>query len=197
MKILVILTHPKPGSFNHAIAETVCLNLIALGHTPIFHDLYAEKFDPVLTETEINMKVEELPEPILSFTNELMEADGYIFVHPNWWGGPPAMLRGWLDRVVRSGLAYGFTENGPVQKLSDKIVQIFTTSNTPREVELNVYNDPIEWFWKVIVFGLCGCKSFERRNFESIIMSTPEERKQWLLEVEEMVRRQWSYTRVG
>ena len=192
MKILVILTHPKPGSLNHAIADTVCRSLTELGHTPIFHDLYAEKFDPVLTDVEMNMTSAELPEPIQSFTKKLLEVDGYVFVHPNWWGGPPAMLRGWLDRVVRSGIAYNFTENGLVQKLGDKIVQIFTTSNTPREVELNVYKDPVEWFWKVIVFGLCGCKSFERRNFESVIMSTTEERQAWLREVEELTRLRWT-----
>lgn len=191
MKISVILGHPNPGSYNHAIAETVCRSLRESGHTVRFHDLYAERFAPVLEQPEITASEAELPDDIRRYIDELKDSEGIVFVHPNWWGGPPAILRGWLDRVFRQGFAYSFTAKGPVPHFSDKVVQIFSTSNTPREVELNVYGDPLENFWKVIVFGLCGSKSFERRNFESIVMSTPEARVQWLGEVEETLKRRF------
>ena len=148
-----------------------------------FHDLYAEGFDPILREEEIHAPETELPEVIRQFIDEIREADGLIFVHPNWWSGPPAMLRGWIERVIRQGFAYHFTPEGPVPHLTDKSVFVFSTSNTPRDVEVNVYKSPIEHFWKVIVFGVCGCKSFLRINFEPIILSTPEDRSRWLDEV--------------
>ena len=50
MKILVVLAHPREGSFNHAIAETVIKSLRSLGHAVMFHDLYKEKFDPILPD---------------------------------------------------------------------------------------------------------------------------------------------------
>jgi hypothetical protein len=78
-----------------------------------------------------------------------------------------------------------------VSHVGGKIVQVFSTSNTPRDVEINVYGDPIEIFWKVVVFGLLAPKSFERRNFESVVMSTPEERKGWLEEVEATIKRRF------
>jgi len=37
-------------------------------------------------------------------------ADGIVFVHPDWWGMPPAILKGWIDRVLRSGVTYQFLE---------------------------------------------------------------------------------------
>ena len=65
---------------------------------------------------------------------------------------------------------------------------VFTMSNTPRDMELKVFGDPLENFWKTCVFGFCGLTDFYRRNFESIIISTPEQRKRWLAEVRETIR---------
>ena len=191
MKILLILGHPKPNSFNHAIAETAVAALKTLGHEVIVRDLYQERFDPVLPCGEENLPEEELPKYLQDHLCDFKEADGVVFVHPNWWGGPPAILRGWVDRVVRGNSCYQFTPEGVVSYVGGKTVQVFSTSNTPREVELNVYGDPIESFWKVVVFGLLGTKSFERRNFESVVMSNLDERKGWLAEVETILQRRF------
>jgi putative NADPH-quinone reductase len=192
MKILLILGHPKPNSLNHAIAEKNITVLEKLGHEVIFHDLYQERFDPVLPLNEENIPEEELPEFLRKHLCDFKEADGVIFIHPNWWGGPPAILRGWIDRVVRTNSCYNFTKDGVVSHVGGKIVQIFSTSNTPREIELKVFGDPVENFWKVVVFGLLGTKSFERRNFESVVLSTPEERQSWLEEIASILNRRFS-----
>ena len=191
MKILLILGHPKPNSLNHAIAEKSLAVLKELGHEITFHDLYRERFDPVLPPGEDTLSEEELPGFIQNHLQSFKVADGVIFVHPNWWGGPPAILRGWIDRVVRTNSCYNFTQEGVVSHVGGKVVQIFSTSNTPRNVEINVYGDPIENFWKVVVFGLLGTKSFERRNFESVVLSTPEERQGWFAEVEATLKRRF------
>jgi len=196
MKILLILGHPKPTSLNHAIAETSVLVLKELGHKVIVHDLYQERFDPILPLGEENLPDAELPTYLQNQLRHFKEAEGVIFIHPNWWGGPPAILRGWIDRVVRNGSCYNFTKDGVVSHVGGKIVQIFSTSNTPRDVEVNVYGDPIENFWKTVVFGLLGTKSFERRNFESVILSTPDERKGWLDEVEAILKRRFGLSKM-
>ena len=188
MKILLILGHPKPDSFNHAIAEISVRILKELGHEVVFHDLYQEHFDPVLPADEPDMPDEQLPEYLKDYLRSFKEADGVIFVHPNWWGGPPAILRGWVDRVIRTNSCYSFTKDGVISHVGGKIVQIFSTSNTPRDIEVNVYGDPIENFWKVIVFGLLGFRSFERRNFEPVVLSTLGERQGWLSEVEAILK---------
>jgi putative NADPH-quinone reductase len=146
MKILLILGHPKPSSFNGAVAEKATAVLKRLGHEIIFHDLYQERFDPVLPADEENLPDEKLPVFLREHLRQFKEAEGIIFVHPNWWGGPPAILRGWVDRVVRTNSCYRFTKDGVVSYVGGKIVQVFSTSNTPRDSELNVYGDPIENF---------------------------------------------------
>ena len=191
MKVLLILGHPKPNSLNHAIAEHSAAVLKELGHEVIFRDLYQERFDPVLPAGEENLPEEELPPYLQDHLRNFKEAEGIIIVHPNWWGGPPAILRGWVDRVVRTHSCYNFTPEGIVSHVGGKIVQIFSTSNTPRDVEVNVYGDPIENFWKVVVFSLLGTRSFERRNFESVVLSTSEERKGWLEEVATTIQRRF------
>lgn len=193
MKVLVVLGHPNPGaSFNRAIAETVVETVRRLGHEPKLLDLYAMKFDPILPFGEEKIAMEELPAEIQTMIADVRDSAGIVFVHPNWWGGPPAILRGWLDRVFRAGFAYRFSPDGVLPQFSEKTALVFSTSNTPRDVELAVYHDPLENFWKTIVFGLCGSRTFERRNFEQIILSDEETRKKWLTEVVETVRRYFS-----
>ena len=134
MKVSVILAHPKKGSFNHAIALTAVQQLQLTGHEVCFHDLYSEKFDPVLTDLEIP-KNANLPEAIAGYCNEIAECDGIVIVHPNWWGQPPAILKGWIDRVIRPGIAYEFLEGDsgdgiPNGLLKARAAIVFNTSNT-------------------------------------------------------------------
>ena len=112
MRILVILAHPDKASLNHAIASTVVEQLEKNGHGVLIHDLYAENFGPLLVCEEIS-KDAALPEPVKSHCDEVRQADGIIVIHPNWWGQPPAVLKGWIDRVIRPGIAYEFLEGDP------------------------------------------------------------------------------------
>ena len=109
MKVLVILGHPNKESFNHAIAKTVVETLLNNGHEVFFHDLYEENFDPIISSQEIP-KGASLEKVIEIYCNEINNAGGIVIVHPNWWGQPPAILKGWVDRVLRPGIAYEFKE---------------------------------------------------------------------------------------
>ena len=187
MKILVVLGHQNPKSFCRAIADTAVLELRAAGHEVVFHDLYEEGFDPILPHEEVPRNA-PLPPIVQKHCDELLWADGYVVVHPNWWAQPPAMLKGWVDRVFRQGLAYGFGPQGVVGHLKGRSALVITTSNTPRDQEIALYGDPLENLWKTCIFGFCGVEKFRRRNFESIVMSTPEQRQEWLAEVRRLVR---------
>jgi NAD(P)H dehydrogenase (quinone) len=188
MKICVLLGHQRQGSFCHAIAAAAMDELKAAGHTVIYHDLYAEKFDAILSHEEILSSTGELDPIVKLHCEEILAADGYIVIHPNWWAMPPAILKGWLDRVLRQGVAYEFTAQGVNGLLKGRKAVVFTTSNTPREDEIKLFGDPLENLWKTCVFNFCGVEDFHRRNFESIIMSTPEQRAEWLKEVRNIIR---------
>ena len=191
MKVLVILGHQHPGSFCHAVAADAVDQLRSAGHEVTFHDLYAERFEPLLPDEQIPKDAPVDPE-VRRHCDEVVAADGFVVVHPNWWGQPPAILKGWIDRVFRQGVAYEFAPGGAVvQHLVGKKAVVLTTSNTPRDMELELFGDPLENLWKTCVFGFCGLKNFVRRNFESIILSTPDQRQQWLAEVRAIVRRRF------
>jgi NAD(P)H dehydrogenase (quinone) len=102
MKISIILAHPKAGSLNHAIAAKAQAVLKENGHAVNLRDLYAEGFDPVMPEAEIAPSG-GIPPQIEAHCREIAAAEGIIVVHPNWWGQPPAILKGWVDRVLRAG----------------------------------------------------------------------------------------------
>lgn len=191
MNILIILAHPSRQSFNHAIAETAANALRSAGHRVVFHDLCAEQFPSDLPAEEIPSDA-VVPPPIEQHCRELREADGIIIVHPNWWGQPPAVLKGWIDRVIRPGVAYRFDESDsgdgvPIGLLKAQAAIVFNTANTPAEREQAVFKDPLETIWKNCIFDLCGVKTFHRRMFGVIVTSSLDQRKQWLHEVEETV----------
>ena len=109
MRVSVILAHPTKGSLNHAIAATAFKTLKQNGHDVFFHDLYEEGFDPILPTHEI-LKDTHLPPDIEKHGAEIAATDGIVIIHPNWWGQPPAILKGWVDRVIRPGIAYKFLD---------------------------------------------------------------------------------------
>jgi NAD(P)H dehydrogenase (quinone) len=118
--------------------------------------------------------------------------DGIIIIHPNWWGQPPAILKGWMDRVLRPGTAYEFLdgdkgEGVPNGLLNAKAALVFNTSNTEIEREKKVFGDPLETIWKNCIFGLCGSVRFRRKMFTIVVTSSDAQRKQWLREAREMV----------
>ena len=193
MKILVILGHPNKASFNHAIAATAVETLRKNGHDVVFHDLYTENYDPMLSADEIPQDA-DIPSDIKQYCSEISAAEGIIIVHPDWWGQPPAILKGWIDRTMRPGIAYRFDEGDsgegvPKGLLNAKVAMVFTTSNTPMKREQEVFGDPLETIWKNCIFGLCGIDNYYRRNFSVIVTSTEEQRKAWLKEVEEDITR--------
>lgn len=191
MGILVVLAHPDPSSFNHAIAQTAADTLQASGHEVIYHDLYQERFDPFLWADEIPIDA-ALDSTVERHCEELAMAEGIIIVHPNWWGQPPAIMKGWIDRIFRPGVAYEFLEGDsgegvPRGLLKARAALVLNTANTPEERELSVFGDPLETLWKDCIFGVCGIHEFYRKMFGVIVTSSPEQRKAWLAEVRRAV----------
>ncbi len=193
MRILVIVAHPYNNSFNHAIAAKVCSTLQGMGQEIVFHDLYQEKFPPLLEGGEV-ISPEKTDSCIKQHQEELKSCEGFIIIHPNWWGQPPAILKGWIDRVIREGVGYQFLPedvgNGiPTGLLKGKFVLIFNTANTPAERERNYFGDPLELIWKNCICGFCGIEKYQRKVFGVIVTSTLAQRLHWLNEVENIVKK--------
>ena len=191
MNVLVVLAHPDPSSFNHALAATAAQAAREQGHAVVLHDLHAERFDPVLPAAELSRDA-PLDPWLRRHCDDLAAADGIVVVHPNWWGQPPAILTGWIDRVVRPGVAYSFVEGDqgegvPVGLLRARTAVVLNTSNTPAAREREVFGDPLGAIWKRCVFDLCGVKDVRRRTYGVVVTSTPEVRRGWLVDASELV----------
>ena len=108
MRALVIYCHPRTGSFTEAVRDVVLGRLAAAGAEVRLRDLYAEGFDPVLSAPEHAGYEDEAANrlPVESHVADLEWCDTLIFVYPTWWYGLPAMIKGWLDRVMLPGVAF-------------------------------------------------------------------------------------------
>lgn len=191
MRASVILAHPYPKSFNHALFERVRAALERREVLAFAHDLYAEGFNPVLTTEELGSKRSK--DPVVNrYTEELIASDYLFFIHPNWWGQPPAIMKGYIDRVIRPPHAYDFPPGAadgdvPDGKLTGKTGIVLNTSNTPEERETAVFGDPLERVWRDCVFAFCGIEKYYRRMFRVVAFSDQAQREQWLAEAEGIV----------
>ncbi|WP_404712566.1 NAD(P)H-dependent oxidoreductase [Sphingomonas sp. MMS24-J13] len=101
----VILCHPAPGSFNHTVAQTYVDTVRECGQDAIVRDLYALGFDPTLKASERPTQDDFVLSPDVAAEIEaIRDCDVFVLVYPIWYGTPPAMLKGYVERVFGSGI---------------------------------------------------------------------------------------------
>jgi len=186
--ILLIYAHPRPQSFNAAIARSVAAALEEAGVHVRIHDLYRDGFYPVLA---FDPEPDELTE---RYQQELLAARGYVVVHPNWYGQPPAILKGYLDKVFREEVTFRFPSGDdgsgiPEGLLTGEAALVLNTSDTPSERERAVYGDPLDGIWRDCVFTFSGVETVHRRTFRPVAGSTMDQRQLWLAEAGELALR--------
>ena len=114
MRVLVVAAHPVEASFVAALHRRALERLRAGGHAVDNCDLYAEGFDPVLsTQDRIDYHDEAADRSrVIAYVERLRAAEALLFVHPVWNFGPPAILKGFLDRVFLPGVAFAISPEG-------------------------------------------------------------------------------------
>jgi putative NADPH-quinone reductase len=114
MRCLVVYCHPVPESFCAALRDAAVETLKVRGWEVRLLDLYAERFDPVLSTDERRSYHEHAPaDPALApHIESLKWAEAILFVYPTWWYGLPAMLKGWLDRVWATDVVFRLPPDG-------------------------------------------------------------------------------------
>jgi len=197
--VVVLLAHPRPGSFNHALAGRVRAALARAGRPVRFHDLYAEGFDPVLTADEAytsGTRAEDFlaaePDPLVRrHREELRDAAGLVAIHPNWWGKPPAILSGWLDRILVPGVAYRLDDAGgaPESLLALEHLFVVNTSDTTEDRERSLFGDPLDAIWRRCLAPYLGEPEVTRLVLRVVADAGSDRRALWLDDVEGEVTR--------
>jgi putative NADPH-quinone reductase len=113
VKAYVVYCHPDPQSFTAAVRDRVISTLESSGHSVRVADLYGSGFDPALSRRElaqhglpVESKDADSVAALADDVDALTWCDTLILVYPTWWSGQPAMLTGWLDRVLMCGVAW-------------------------------------------------------------------------------------------
>jgi len=182
MTISLILAHPSPDSLNRALARSILAALRESGHDVVLHDLYDERFDPCLTAGEIRTHRSD-DALVERHAAEIRDADGLVLVHPNWFDQPPAILKGWVDRVIREGSAFRRTDEGGFEGLLNvRAALLVTTANAPYDAAAG---DGLDAFWKGFVLPVCGVPTVERLHLTPVVASSLEQRRAWLEEAGE------------
>lgn len=190
--VLIVLCHPNPRSFNHAIATAVRRRLDELGCAVVYHDLYEEGFDPVLNRDELARRF-SFDGLVQRHYRDIEEADGIVIVHPEWWSQPPALLKGWIDRVIRPGIGYEFEgeEFMPKSKVAllggKRALVLATTDAEPPEAIVESGEEPpterpqplLASLWRETL-GYCGITDFHFRMLYAVRTVEPADRRQWL-----------------
>lgn len=134
MHVLMIHAHPRADSLNAALRDAAKAGLEAAGHTVQLRDLYAEGFQPAMTAEERGAyhDTENNLAGIEDHVESLKRADALVLVHPTWWYGMPAMLKGWFDRVWAPGVAFRIGD-GAIEPLLTNIkrIGVVTTYGSP------------------------------------------------------------------
>ncbi|MBK5331554.1 MAG: NAD(P)H-dependent oxidoreductase [Ilumatobacteraceae bacterium] len=136
MRVVVVVAHPDPESFNHAIASTATASLTRAGHDVTVLDLYAEDFRTAMSHDERQAYHSDRPlvDPMAErHAGIVKRAEALVFIYPTWWSTVPAILKGWLERVLVPGVGFVFDEHQHVRRgLTDvrRVVGISTYGST-------------------------------------------------------------------
>jgi len=179
---VVVVAHPDPGSLTRALAQAAVNAAGSLGVHARLQDLYADGFDPRMPAAEVGT-TEFADELTARYAAEVLAADVLVFVHPVWFFHLPAMLKGWVDRVLRDGVAYEVVQGGATRGLlRARAALVVNTANSGPAAEAYL-GDPLERFWRDVVLGPAGVSEVQRVRCAPVHGSEGGQRDAWLEEV--------------
>lgn len=184
-KITVIIGNPYAGSLDHALAESYIRAAEGLGAEVRTIDLALERFEFTAPQKE-QLRVDSVDgitdEAVRRMAQDVLWAEHLVFVYPVWWGTYPAALKGFIDRVLISGVAYRYigSKSGWEKLLEGRTARLLLTMDSPkfwnrlkyRSASENSLRHPILWY--------CGVKTLGITRFAKVRTSTLEQRSSWL-----------------
>lgn len=179
MNILIVYAHPNKNSYNNDILNSLVRN-VSHKHDLKILDLYEKNFDPVLYFDDKRKRRDLQNDPSTqSYRDDIIWANHLIFIFPIWWGGMPAILKGFIDRVFVKGFAYEYKRIFPVALLPNKTATILITHDTPNLYAKFFQQD----YGKVLdkqILKMCGIKTVKKITLPFIRNSSEAKRIDFL-----------------
>lgn len=190
MNYLVVFAHPNPESFGKGIVETIRETIEAKEENIQIRDLYSLEFDSILKPSDFEaLKNGNIPDDIKAEQERIKWADIIIFVYPVWWAGLPAILKGYVDRVLSYGFGYEYVDGEPRGLLKGKRGLFICTTGTPREIyEQSGMHNSMKQTSDEGIFSFCGIEVIKHLFFGAVPYVSEETRKDYLKDVENLIK---------
>ncbi|WP_313183791.1 NAD(P)H-dependent oxidoreductase [Sphingobacterium siyangense] len=189
-KILIINGHPNRESFNFGIANAYQEAAVASGATVRTIHIIDLDFNPNL---EFGYrKRTELEQDLLLAWEDILWADHLVWIHPVWWGGLPALMKGFIDRLFLPGRAFQYRENSLFwdKLLKGKSARIITTLDQPSWYYALVYGRPSVNQLKRSTLQFCGISPVKVTYIGIIKTSDLIKRNKWLQKIQQLGHKQ-------
>lgn len=179
-KILVINGHPNSESLNGALALKYAEGARQSGHEVKVIHLGDLSFDPILHKGYL--KIQALEPDLVQAQKDILWAEHMVFVFPMWWGTVPALLKGFLDRVLLPGFAFKYHKEDPFwdKLLKGRTGRIIFTTDAPWFWNWLVVGDPTIRMMKKAVLEFCGVKPVGVTQFDAIKTRSPQQIQKFL-----------------
>ncbi|HEX7714678.1 MAG TPA: NAD(P)H-dependent oxidoreductase [Bacillota bacterium] len=181
MHCLMIYAHPGEKSLSGALGQAFLEGLRAKGHSAEVIDLYREQFDPALAADELYTREGfQISTPVKAYQEQLQKADIIALAFPTWWQGTPAILKGFLDRVLTPGVAFEYQGRKPKGLFTDKVAVILNCYDASAFEVRSVNGDRAFKVLQKDVFGTCGIRKIFRVSVFSAGTSSERYRRKML-----------------
>ncbi len=179
MRCLLILAHPRRDSFCDALFNACADGARQAGVECRELILSTMHFDPDVHA--VSPEQQPLEPDLLRAQLDIQWAEHLVFVFPTWWGTFPALLKGFLDRVLTPGFAFRHVTNDRWDKLlSGRTADLITTMDTPPLIYRFIYRAPGQQALVRATLGYCGICSARIEIFGPVISAAAGQRQQWL-----------------
>ena len=182
-KILIINGHPNPSSFNFGIADSYQKGAVASGAQVEIITIAELQFNPNLKFGY--QKRTELEPDLLESWKKIKNADHLVWIHPVWWGGLPAITKGFIDRLFLPGMAFQYRENSVWwdKLLKGKTAHIITTLDQPGWYYRLFFGRPSVNQLKKSTLEFCGVKNVKVTYIGIVKTADDSQRDKWLQKV--------------
>ncbi|KIA98787.1 MULTISPECIES: NAD(P)H-dependent oxidoreductase [unclassified Flavobacterium] len=190
MNYLIIFNHPFKGSYCNALLDAVQEGLKTAQHSMDLIHLDNEQFNPVMTAEDLKSFRDKKPSDrqVIAYQQRLEKADYLVFIFPIWWELMPALMKGFIDKVIFPGLAYDYAndKNTRMKPLLNNIkgVTVITTMNTPRYIYRWIFGNAIQKAFMRGIFWKLGYKNRKWISYNRVKMVSQSKRENWLDELE-------------